>query len=154
MSTKLTPDDAQSIISRSSNPYKLNTTLKPVDLAALKEKIDPQGRKVKARDLIDTTFTIVEMRPVESTLNPEQDHYYWVKAVDGAGELMNFSLSSQRLVEALDDIAALNAELASAREMGDDERVKELEEVGAGRPMTLTLREVKGGKYGRYYTFE
>jgi hypothetical protein len=154
MSTKLTPDDAQSIIARASNPYKLNTTLKPVSLLDIKERLDPTGRKVKAADLIDQTFTIVELHPYESTLNKEAPTVYWVKAVDAGGELFSTTLGGKQLVEALDSIASLNAEAATAREMGDDARVAELEEMGANRPLTVTLRQVKGGKFGRYYTFE
>lgn len=154
MTDKLTPDDAQSIIPRASNPYRLNTTLKPVDLAALREKIDPTGRKVKAADLIDQTFTIVELHPYESTLNKEAPTVYWVKCVDADGALFSTTLGGKQLVEALDSVAALNAEAATAAEMGDDARLAELEELGAHRPLTVTLRMVKGGKFGRYYTFE
>jgi hypothetical protein len=154
MSQKLTPDDAQSIIARASNPYKLNTTLKPVDLATVKEKLDPTGRKVKAADLVDQTFTIVELHPYESTLNKDNPTVYWVKAVDADGELFSTTLGGKQLVEALDSVAALNAEAATAHEMGDDARVAELEELGANRPLTVTLRKVSGGKFGRYYTFE
>lgn len=154
MPEKLTPEDAQSIIARAANPYKLNTTLKPVDLAAVKERLDPQGRKVKAADLVDQTFTIVELHPYESSLNKEAPTVYWVKAVDAQGELFNTTLGGKQLVEALGNVAALNAEAATAREMGDDARVAELEELGADRPLTVTLRQVKGGKFGRYYTFE
>jgi hypothetical protein len=154
MSTKLTPDDAQSIIARASNPYKLNTTLKPVDLAAIKEKIDPQGPTIKAKQLIDTTFTIVEMHPWESTLSGKPSTVYWVKAVNAEGELFNTNLSGGKVVAALEAIAELNAEAANAAAMGDDARVAELEELGANRPLTITLRYKAGGKFGHYYDFE
>jgi hypothetical protein len=154
MSQKLTPDDAQSIIARASNPYALNTTLKPVDLAVVRETLNPQGRKIKAEDLIDTTFTIVEVHPYESAFEGGQPTVYWCKCVDEAGELFNTTLGGQKLVQALGDVCALNAAAFTAAQMGDDAEVAKLEELGANRPLKVTLRQVHGGKFGRYYDFE
>lgn len=154
MSEKLTPDDAQSIIKRATNPYALNTTLKPVDLAFIRETLNPQGRKVKAEDLIDTKFTIVEVHPYESTFEGGQPTVYWCKCVDDKGELFNTTLGGQKLCQALADVCALNAAAFTAAQMGNDDEVAKLEALGANRPLTITLRQVHGGKFGRYYDFE
>lgn len=152
--TTITPQDAQAIIARASNPGALNTTLAPVDLAQVRERIDPQGEARKAAEMIGRKFTIVEISPYASSFAGGRATVYWVKAVDENGVLFNMTLGGQVVCDALDALASLTAAWFEARQMGDDARVAELDALGAGRPVTVTLVEKHQGKYGRYYDFE
>ncbi len=154
MSEKLTPDDAQAIIASRANPYALNTALKPVDLATIRERIDPQGKKVKASDLVDKTFTIVECQPFKGTLPGSREIIYYVKGVDENGELFHTTIGGKVTAGWLDTLAELTDEWREAKSMGDDARVAQLEDIGAGRPVTVTMRWKPGGDNPGHYIFE
>jgi len=154
MASKITPVDAQGIIARSTNPGVLNTTLAPVDLATVREKVAPQGEVRKAADLVGSRFTIVEINPYQSSFSGGRATVYWVKCVDEDGILFNTTLGGQVVCDALDALASLTAAWFEARQMADDARVAQLEEMGAGRPVMVTLIERHQGKFGRYYDFE
>jgi len=154
MSNALTPTDAQSIIARADNPYRLDTTLAPVDWKSLKEQFDPEGKKILAQDLIGQTFSIVELHPFASSFEGARETVYYVRAVDADGELFNTVLGGGAVAEILDSFTALNAAHHQAHSMGDEERCAELLELGATRPITVTLGWRKGGKFSGYYVFE
>jgi hypothetical protein len=154
MSTKVTPDDAQSIIATRANPYALQTSLAPVDLATIRERIDPQGKKIQARDLVDKPFTIVAIHPFQGTLPGSRETIYHVRGVDEAGELFHTTLGGSVVCEWLDTLSDLTAAWAEAKAMADDVRVAELEAAGAGRPVKVTLRWHTGGTKSGYYEFE
>jgi hypothetical protein len=154
MSQKLTPDDAQSIIAARANPYALNTSLAPVDLATIRERINPQGPKIAAKDLVGQRFTIVEVTPFKGTLPGSREIIYHVKAVDERGELFHTTIGGKVAAQWLDDLNELTAAWTRATEMGDDERAQQLEGLGAGRPVTVKLVWLAQGENPGYYTFE
>ncbi len=154
MPEKLTPEDAQSIIASRANPYALQTSLAPVDLATIRERVDPQGKHLKAEELIDKTFTIVLVQPFQGTLPGSRETIYHVRAVDENGELFHTTIGGKVACEWLDTLNDLTAAWALAKSMGDDARVKQLEEAGAGRPVRVTLRWHVGGAKAGYYEFE
>ena len=151
MSDEITPQEAAQIVMRRENPYRLDTNLAPVDWRQLREQFDPQGDRIPATDLKDRTFTIVEFRPVESSLPGSTGIFYYVRALDDDGVLFNTTLGGQAVVEVLESFDALRAAYQEAKNMGDDERAEELSTLGANRPFTVTLRWKIGGRYEGYY---
>ena len=144
-------DGVVAIVPRKASPYRLNTSLAPVDWKTMREQFDPQGERVPAKELVDTKFTIVELHPVHSTLNAKLDHFYYCRCVDADGALFNTILGGQAVVEVLDSFDALRAAYVEAEGMGDPDRMAELKAVGAMAPITVTLRYQKGGEYSGYY---
>src|SRR3989304_30479 len=72
------------------------------------------------------------------------------RLVFGAGPLDG----GPAVVEILSDFHALNTAWHLAKETNDVERLAELETVGAGRPIVLTLGWKAQGAYSGYYTLE
>jgi len=139
------------IVPRAASPYRLDTSLAPVDWKQTRERFDPQGDRVAAKELVDQTFTIVDFRPVESTLSAKTDHFYYCKCINPDGVLFNTILGGQGVVEVLDSFDALRAAYIEAEALNDQERMHELKSVGAMAPITVTLRYKRGGKYSGYY---
>lgn len=139
------------IVPRAVNPYRLDTSLAPVDWRTTRERFDPQGERVAAQDLVDHTFTIVDFRPVESTLSTKTDHFYYCKCVSPDGVLFNTILGGQGVVEVLDSFDSLRAAYVEAEGLADVDRMAELKAFGAMAPITVTLRYKRGGKYSGYY---
>lgn len=154
MTEKQTNAPGTDLVARRTNPYQLDTNLEPVDWSSLREKFDPQGEKVDARDLIGKTFTIVEYRAIDSSYE-EADVFYHVKGlyVD-TGELFNTSLGGQAVVDVLDSFDALRSAYQEAVKNGDDARAADLAELGATKPIQVTLGWMAQGKYSGYYIFE
>ena len=151
MTDQLTPEEAARIVIRRDNPYKLDTSLAPVDWKVLRETFDPQGERIPAPELVDKTFTIIEFRPVESSLPGATGVFYYVKCLDADGVLFNTVLGGQAVVEVLESFDSLRSAFHEAASMGDEDRAQELETLGANRPFTLTLRWSEGGKHQGYY---
>ena len=139
------------IVPRHKSPYRLDTSLQPVEWKSMREQFDPQGERVAAKELVDTTFTIVEMHPVKSTLNAELDHFYYCRCVDENGALFNTILGGGAVVEVLDSFDALRAAYVEAEGLGDTERMAGLRAVGAMAPLVVTLRYQRGGQFAGYY---
>jgi len=148
------PTIAYALIQRKTNPYALEAQLAPVDWKEMRERFNPQGQEIPAKELIGRTFTILELRPINSSYK-EGDIFFYIKGVLAPdGELFHSSLGGQAVVEILSDFHALNTAWQLAKETNDVERLAELETVGAGRPIVLTLGWKAQGAYSGYYTLE
>jgi hypothetical protein len=154
MTEKQTALTTGEYLPRKTNPYELNTTLRPVKMRDVVETVDPKGETVPTEDLIGQTFTILQAKPFKSAFDVGREVVYWVKAVDANGVLFNTTLGGAVVCEALDAIVALNAELRKATEIGDHARADQLREVGAGAPVTVTLIRHDTGNGQFYYDFE
>lgn len=142
------------VLPRQVNPYALNTQLQPVNWREMREKFNPQGPEMPARELVGRTFTILELRPVPSSYQ-EGDTFFYVRAVlSDTGAIFHTSLGGQAVVEVLADFHALNTAYLSARETNDTARMAELESVGAGAPITVSLGWKAQGQFSGYYTLE
>ena len=154
MTDKKTDPQTTDLVTRRNNPYQLDTNLAPVDWKSMRERFDPQGVKVAARELVGQTFTITEYRPVESSF-PTGGVFYFVKGLqEDTGELFNTTLGGQAIVEVLNSFDALRSAYQEAVNFGDDARAAELAALGANAPLRVTLAWVAQGKYEGYYVFE
>jgi hypothetical protein len=154
MSDEQTTLTTSEYLPKRTNPYQLNTTLKPVSMRDVRERVDPQGEAIPAEDLIGQALTILEAKPFRSAFDVGREIVYWVKAVNPDGVLINTVLGGTVICDALDTIVALNAELRKAVEIGDHARADELREAGAGAPVTVTLIRHDTGNGQFYYDFE
>lgn len=153
MATPKQTEQTQALVPARTNPYALDTSLAPVDWAAIRERIDPQGKKVKARELVGQSLLIVAYQPFESTQNPGATCYYCRAIVEETGELVNFVAGGQAVVEVLDGFDRLRGTYREALDMGDDERSQELAAIGATAPIRVTMQWVPQGKNNGYYVF-
>lgn len=142
------------LVARRTNPYQLDTNLEPVDWSSLRERFDPQGDKVEAKGLIGQSFTIVEYRAVDSSYEGNEVFYHVKGLMADTGELFNTSLGGQAVVDVLNSFDALRSAYQEAVRYGDDARAQELAELGATKPIQVTLGWVAQGKYSGYYVFE
>lgn len=152
MTTKV--EQTHLAVVKRDNPFALDTGLKPVPWKEMRERFAPIGEERKAKDLVDTTFTIRSFKPVESSLSTVSDHFYFCICTDEDGALFHTTLGGQAVVDVLDDFDRLRTAYLDALQLGDDERRQELLALGAMSPITVTLRKVSGGRFGGYYTFD
>lgn len=154
MTSKTDKTEERALTTVRANPYALDTNLAPVDWRAMREKFDPQGAHVEAKDMIGQTFSILMFRPVESSYK-EGDVFYYCKCLkEDTGEIFNTTLGGQAVVEILDAFDRLRTSYQQAVQMGDNDRALELANLGANAPIRVTLGWVSQGKYNGYYVFE
>jgi len=120
------------------NPYRLDTNLVPVDWRTLREAVDPQGEAIPAKQLVDSSFVIDELRPVESTLTAEPSVFYWCRCHNDDGVVFNTVLGGRAVVEVLESFDSLRAAFLEAQSLNDTERVRQLQAVGANAPIRIT----------------
>jgi hypothetical protein len=88
-----------------------------------------EGEQVKTRDLLGKTFTIYKVRRMASNKR-KGTHFYAIQAVEsGSGKLFNSLLGGVAVVKVIDTW------------LHQSNR----------RPLTVSLEEVQGGEFGRYY---
>lgn len=138
----------------SQGGLRLNLGMEPVDWKEAKEKFDPSGDRIPAKDLIDRTFIISEIKPFESSFGDGGTAFYIKATLPDTGELFNTILGGSVTGEVLASFMDLNAQLQEALELGDNDQIAYLTGLGAGAPIKVTLREMSGGKFGRYYAFD
>ena len=146
--------ETEAIIARKVDPYALDSTLAPVDWKAMREQFDPQGPSIPAEELVGRSFTILSLKPFKSAYAGKRSEVYWIKAMDQDGTLFNTVLGGVVVCETLDAFAMLNAEYIKALQERDEVRIAELEAVGAGRPIGVTLIKREAGSGVEYYDFE
>lgn len=112
--------------------FEFDTKLKPVSIKDIKESMGVAAVQVKAESLKDKSFTIIRMKQFESSLGDGGNPYYCDVILKETKELVGVVLGGQGVVEFLEMYA----------------------KSGHREPLTVTLVEKKGGKFGRYYVLE
>ena len=104
----------------------------PVGVSDVKEGLGLPTVQIKAAELVDQTFIIVKARAFVSSFAKGETAYFCVCTHVDTGELFSTVLGGQGVVDFLDLY------------------------FGSGRvnPLRVTLRKVKGGRFGRYYVLE
>lgn len=104
----------------------------PVKISSVKEGLGMPTLQIKASELIDKTFVIKKARSFISSFERGGTAYFCVCVDAETAELFSTVLGGQGVVELLDLYFAS----------------------GQVNPLEVTLRRVKGGRYGRYYVLE
>lgn len=120
----------------------------------VRDKIAPQGTPIKAKDLVDRTFTILRMRAYQSQFADLGELVYWVVVVTDDGELLNCTLGGQAVVDVLDALSTLKCQYQDAVNSDDAAKQRDLEELGADGLWQFTLRWSEGGTGEGYYYFD
>jgi hypothetical protein len=129
--------DDQTVIDnqpKSVQPWAIpiNRELEPVEYTDLANQMGISGPRVPAENLVDTKFIIMGAKAYQSSFDEEKHVYFCVCKDVNTGEIFTTSLGGQAVVDILDACVAAKFE----------------------HPLAVTLRQVKGGSYGRYYTLE
>lgn len=129
-------DDATGeIIEVSPHPsmqYVADKAQPALSLTKVLQEMGLSGPRVPAEQLVDTTFTILRGKPFQSSFQEDAHAWFCVcKAKDG-GEVFTTVLGGQAVVDILDALVA----------------------TGLTNPLEVTLRQVSGGRFGRYYVLE
>jgi hypothetical protein len=90
------------------------------------------GPRIPAENLVDERFIIMGAKAFQSSFAEDKHAYFCVCKNSSTGEIFTTTLGGQACVDILDALAA--SEFSS--------------------PLEVTLREVEGGRFGRYYQFE
>jgi hypothetical protein len=110
----------------------INTTLVPVRLSEILQKLGISGPRIAAEALVDHEFTITGCKAFPSAFK-EHEHAYFVVAKDArTGEIFTTVLGGMAVTEILDALVA----------------------VSFNSPLTVTLRWNEGGRFQGYYTLE
>ena len=121
--------------------------------SAIRDRIAPQGYPIEAADLVDRTFTILRYRTYQSRFEGGREMVYWIVGVTDDGLIFNTTLGGVAVCDVLDAIDRMYKSYQAAIASGDLVAQRDLEEIGADSPVTLTLKWVKSGSTG-YYTVE
>lgn len=109
-----------------------NKTLQPYPLSDILKQMGLSGPRVPAVNLVDKTFSITGAKPFESSFGKGKHAYFCTCIEQESGEIFTTVLGGGAVVDIIDALA--NSEF--------------------GAPLLVTLRLVKGGRYGHYYTLE
>jgi len=104
----------------------------PVILEDVVREMGMSGPKVPAEQLVDHTLTILRAKPFMSSFDEEREAWFCVVRDHETNAQVTTVIGGQACTEILDAYAAS----------------------GATAPLTVVLRKVDGGRYGRYYQFE
>lgn len=104
----------------------------PLTVKQVKESMGVAATQVKAESLRDQTFTIMRMKPFESSLGEGGIAYYCDVVLQKTKQLVGVVLGGQGVVEFL----------------------SLYERSGHSEPLTVTLVQKAGGKFSRYYVLE
>lgn len=104
----------------------------PVDLNVVTTSMGLTGPRIPAKELVDHTFVILGAKPFSSSFSDDNTPYFCVIKDEAADLIYTTVLGGGAVVEML----------------------RALAEAGFDAPIRVTLREVKGGRFGRYYVLE
>jgi hypothetical protein len=112
--------------------YIADKTQPTVSLTKLLNDMGLAGVRVPASELIDRKFLIVRAKPFQSAYNEEAHAWFCVCIDPDINEVFTTVLGGKAVVDILDALTA----------------------TGIDNPLEVTLRQVKGGRYGKYYVLE
>jgi hypothetical protein len=112
--------------------YIADKTQPTVSLTKLLTDMGLAGVRVPASELIDRKFLIVRAKPFQSAYNEEAHAWFCVCIDPDVNEVFTTVLGGKAVVDILDALTA----------------------TGIDNPLEVTLRQVKGGRYGKYYVLE
>jgi len=112
--------------------YIADKTQPTVSLTKLLNDMGLAGVRVPASELIDRKFLIVRAKPFQSAYNEEAHAWFCVCIDPDVNEVFTTVLGGKAVVDILDALTA----------------------TGIDNPLEVTLRQVKGGRYGKYYVLE
>lgn len=124
---KTTPSDESYLAS-----FEPNRTLAPYPLSEILKKLGLSGPRVPAEQLVGQPFVILAAKTFGSAYDPRRHAYFCVCAYATTGETFTTVLGGWAVVDILDAVA----------------------NSGFDQPLQVTLRQVEGGRYGRYYVLE
>jgi hypothetical protein len=110
----------------------IDRNLEPVEYSVIAAELGISGPRVPAENLIDTTFIILGAKSYQSSYKDENHVYFCVCKDAATKEVFTTSLGGAAVVDVLDALVATKF----------------------NRPLKVTLRQVEGGKFGRYYVLE
>ena len=133
-STQQFDDPTEITPMRVINPFVLaiDRTLEPVEYAVIATDMGISGPRVPAVSLVGTKFTILGAKAYSSSFDEAKHVYFCVCRDAKTREIFTTSLGGQAVVDILDALVA----------------------AGFDRPLTVTLTEAVGGRYGHYYVLE
>ncbi len=106
--------------------------LKPVLLAGILQEMGLSGPRIPASELVDRTFIITGAKPFESSFKGGEHAWFCVCVDPELGEVFTTVLGGLAVVDIIDALA----------------------KAGLSAPLQVTMRQVQGGRYGRYYVLE
>jgi len=112
--------------------YIADKTQPTVSLTKLLNDMGLAGVRVPASELIDRKFMIIRAKPFQSAYNEEAHAWFCVCIDPDVNEVFTTVLGGKAVVDILDALTA----------------------TGIDNPLEVTLRQVKGGRYGKYYVLE
>ena len=112
--------------------YIADKTQPTVSLTKLLNDMGLAGVRVPASELIDRKFLIIRAKPFQSAYNEEAHAWFCVCIDPDINEVFTTVLGGKAVVDILDALTA----------------------TGIDNPLEVTLRQVMGGRYGRYYILE
>jgi len=112
--------------------YIADKTQPTVSLTKLLTDMGLAGVRVPASELIDRKFLIIRAKPFQSAYNEEAHAWFCVCIDPDVNEVFTTVLGGKAVVDILDALTA----------------------TGIDNPLEVTLRQVKGGRYGKYYVLE
>jgi hypothetical protein len=112
--------------------YIADKTQPTVSLTKLLNDMGLAGVRVPASELIDRKFLIIRAKPFQSAYNEEAHAWFCVCIDPDVNEVFTTVLGGKAVVDILDALTA----------------------TGIDNPLEVTLRQVKGGRYGKYYVLE
>lgn len=124
---EITPFDQQANTQLIANPDSQS-----VRYADIVKQMMLSGVPISAKQLVDSTFTIIRARQFESSFKEDSHAYFCVIKPEDSPEIYSVVLGGGAVVEVLDAIIAS----------------------GFSNPLTVTLRFKEGGKFNGYYFFE
>lgn len=107
-------------------------TVKIPSLKEIVEKYNLGTSNTKTDTLIDKTFVIDAVKPFNSRFGENAHSYFITAHYPETGEVFTTVLGGTAVVDTLDKLG----------------------ENGVAPPYEVTLRQINGGKFGRYYTLE
>lgn len=117
---------------RQATAYVADQAREAVSLAAVLQEMGLSGARVPAEQLVDTTFTILRAKPFASSFAADSHAWFCVCRAKDGGDVFTTVLGGQAVVDILDALVA----------------------TGMTNPIEVTLRQVSGGRFGRYYVLE
>jgi hypothetical protein len=117
---------------RPAMAYVADKAQPAVSLTKVLQEMGLSGPRVPADQLVDTTFTILRAKPFQSSFSEDAHAWFCVCQAKDDGEVFTTVLGGQAVVDILDALVA----------------------TGMTNPLEVTLRQVSGGRFGRYYVLE
>ena len=106
--------------------------IQPVALSGILQAMGLSGPRVPASELIDQSFIIVGAKPFSSAFAVDAHAWFCVCRAPETGEVFTTVLGGQAVVDIIDALTRS----------------------GFSSPILVTLKQVAGGRFGRYYVLE